>query len=166
MLRFLLLLFALTAPALAREVTVQIYTNQALKTTRGLPLEEYVAAVLAGESLGFRSAQSLAAMAVAARTYAVRFQGRHHAEGFDFCDTTHCQDIHLSAITDRLRQAAELTEGELLWFQGSPAATFYSKDCGGSTEAPSTVWPDMKAPSLLRPDNPFYPPTPRPSPLP
>ena len=114
-----------------------------------------MAAALAGESVGFHAAPSLAAMAVAARTYAVRFQGRHKAEGFDFCDTTHCQDIHLSAISDRLRQAAELTEGELLWFQGSPAATFYSKDCGGTTEAASTVWPDLKAPYLIRHDDPY-----------
>jgi stage II sporulation protein D len=117
-----------------------------LALTLHLPLEDYVAAVLAGESAGFRSEQSLAAMAVAARTYAVRFQGsRHKAEGFDFCDTTHCQDLHISAVTERLRQAAERTEGELLWFQGSPAATFYGKDCGGSTEAAAIVWPDMKA---------------------
>ncbi len=116
-----------------------------LALTLQLPLEEYVAAVLAGESAGFRSEQSLAAMAVAARTYAVRFQGRHKAEGHDFCDTTHCQDLHMAAVSERLRQAAELTEGELLWFQGSPAAPFYGKDCGGSTEAAAMVWPDLKA---------------------
>ena len=64
-----------------------------LTLTITVPLEEYVAGVLAGESAGFRSAQSLAAMAVAVRTYAVRFQGRHKPEGYDFCDTTHCQDL-------------------------------------------------------------------------
>ena len=128
-----------------------------LALTLHLPLEDYVAAVLAGESAGFRSTQSLAAMAVAARTYAVRFQGRHKAEGFDFCDTTHCQDLHISAVSERLRQAAELTEGELLWFRGSPAATFYGKDCGGSTEAAVMVWPDMKAAYLGQREDPHCP---------
>jgi len=61
-----------------------------------MSLEEYVAAVLAGEAGGFQSDEALKAMAVAARTYAVRFQPRHAAEGFDFCDTTHCQDLRLS----------------------------------------------------------------------
>jgi len=126
-----------------------------LALTLHLPLEDYVAAVLAGESAGFRSEQSLAAMAVAARTYAVRFQGRHKAEGFDFCDTTHCQDVHISAVSERLRQAAELTEGELLWFQGSPAATFYGKDCGGSIEAAAMVWPDMKGAYLSGREDPY-----------
>src|SRR5437762_727850 len=102
-----------------------------LTATVTVPLEEYVAAVLAGESAGFHSEQALAAMAVAARTYGVHFQGRHRAEGFDFCDTTHCQDVRFGAVSMRLRQAAEATDGELLWFAGSTAATFYGKDCGG-----------------------------------
>ena len=125
-----------------------------LALTLTVPLEEYVAAVLAGESAGFRSEQALAAMAVAARTYAVRFQGRHQSEGYDFCDTTHCQDLRIGAISVRLRQAAEATEGELLWFEGSPASTFYGKDCGGVTEAAALVWPDLKAPYLRGHDDP------------
>jgi len=128
-----------------------------LTLTIRVPLESYVAAALAGEGAGFRSDQSLAAMAVAARTYAVRFQGRHRAEGFDFCDTTHCQDVHFSAVTERLRQAAEATESELVWFRGSPAATYYGKDCGGSTEDAAMVWPDQKAPYLVRHDDPYCP---------
>jgi stage II sporulation protein D len=126
-----------------------------LALTLRLPLEDYVAAVLAGESAGFRSDQSMAAMAVAARTYAVRFQGRHKAEGYDFCDTTHCQDLRITAVTERVRQAAEQTEGELLWFQGSPAATFYAKDCGGSIEAAAMVWPDLKAAYLGQREDPY-----------
>ena len=72
-----------------------------------IPAEEYVQAALAGESLGFQSDQGLAAMAVAARTYAVRYHGRHKSEGYDFCDTTHCQDLHIQAITERIRRAVE-----------------------------------------------------------
>ncbi len=125
-----------------------------LALTLTVPLEEYVTAVLAGESAGFRSEQALAAMAVAARTYAVRFEGRHRSEGYDFCDTTHCQDLRIGAVSGRLRQAAEATEGELLWFEGSPASTFYGKDCGGVTEAAALVWPDLKAAYLKGHDDP------------
>src|SRR5260370_6177839 len=95
-------------------------------------------------------------MAVAARTYAVRSQGRHQSEGYDCCDTTHCQDLRIGAVTGRLRQAAGSTEGELLWFAGSPASTFYGKDCGGVTEAAALVWPDLKAPYLKGHDDPHY----------
>src|SRR5690348_1232729 len=43
-----------------------------LRLTLHIPLEEYVAGVLAGESSVFKSQESLKAMAVTARSYAVR----------------------------------------------------------------------------------------------
>ena len=55
----------------------------------------------------------------------------------------------------QVRQAVEATEGELLWFAGSTAATFYGKDCGGLIEAASQVWPDLKAPYLKGHDDPY-----------
>src|SRR5205085_9798079 len=58
-----------------------------LLLTLHMPLEEYVAGVLGGESSVFKSEEALKAMAVAARTYAVHHAGRHRAAGFDFCDT-------------------------------------------------------------------------------
>ncbi len=100
-----------------------------------LSAEDYVAAVLAGEATVLKSNEALKAMAVAARTYAHRFAGRHAKEGFDFCDTTHCQDLRLSAVTDRVRKAAADTRGEMLWYNGRPAATYYHGSCGGTTEA-------------------------------
>ena len=84
-------------------------------------------------------------------------RGRHRAEGFDFCDTTHCQDLRATAIVPAGREAAEATQGELLWFHGAPAATFYGKDCGGVTEAAEAVWPDLKAPYLIRQTDPYCP---------
>jgi stage II sporulation protein D len=157
----ILLIFAFwRGEGVARDVTVRLNTNkppsrQNSPVTKKISLEEYVAAALAGESAGFRSQQAMQAMAVAARTYAVRFEGRHRSEGYDFCDTTHCQDVRFSAVSDQLRQAADATEGELLWFAGSPAATFYGKDCGGATEAAAMVWPGLKAPYLSHRDDPY-----------
>lgn len=132
-------------------------TVRASGKERRISLEDYVAAVLAGESKDFRSGEALKAMAVAARTFAIRFRGRHRKEGFDFCDTTHCQNLRLDAVTRREKDAASATAGELLWFQGAPAATYYSKDCGGVAEAASTVWPDMSAPYLAVKPDPFCP---------
>ncbi|SPE39152.1 SpoIID/LytB domain [Candidatus Sulfopaludibacter sp. SbA3] len=79
-------------------------------------------------------------MAVAARTYAVRLRGRHAAEGYDFCATTHCQHIELQSINARLEQAAAATLGEMLWYEGKPAFTCYTRDCGGRTEDGAAVW--------------------------
>jgi stage II sporulation protein D len=113
-----------------------------------LPLQRYVAAVLAGEAGVFRSDEALKAMAVVARTYAVRMRGRHVYEGFDLCATTHCQRVDLDGVTPRLRRIADATVGELLWYRGKLAFTPYSLDCGGRTEDAGAVWPDESAPYL------------------
>jgi stage II sporulation protein D len=120
-----------------------------------VPIERYVAAALAGESSGFRSDAALKAMAVAARTFAIRFRGRHATEGYDLCATTHCQHVDLSAITPRFEAIAQATAGELLWFQGKPATAWYSSDCGGFTEDANAIWPGLGASYLVRHPDPF-----------
>jgi stage II sporulation protein D len=120
-----------------------------------LPLERYVAAVLAGESSTFQSKEALKAMAVAARTYAVRLRGRHSSEGFDFCDTTHCQRVELDGISARVEAAAADTAGEMLWYQGKPAFTPYTRDCGGHTEDAASIWPDLAEPYLKSHEDPY-----------
>ena len=120
-----------------------------------MPLEKYVAAVLAGESSVFRSDEALKAMSIAARTYAVRLRGRHEKEGFDFCSTTHCQRVDLKAVTARLEGVAEDTAGEMLWFEGKPAFACYTQDCGGRTEDASAVWPDLAASYLKSHEDPY-----------
>ncbi|HMD33167.1 MAG TPA: SpoIID/LytB domain-containing protein, partial [Candidatus Acidoferrales bacterium] len=54
-----------------------------------IPLEDYVVLALAGESADATSEATLQAMAVVVRTYAINQRGRHAAEAFDLCDTTH-----------------------------------------------------------------------------
>ncbi len=142
----LILLLALGAiPLLAATPAVKVRLHN---TVVSMPLEQYVAAVLAGESSVFQSREALKAMAVAARTYAVRMRGRHASEGFDLCDNTHCQRLDLDAISPRLKSAAADTAGELLWYQGKPAFTPYTRDCGGRTEEASSLWPDLAEPYL------------------
>jgi stage II sporulation protein D len=120
-----------------------------------VPLERYVAAVVAGEGGALRSEAARQALGVAARTYAVRLRGRHSAEGFDFCDTTHCQRADLDAVTPAIEATAAATAGDLVWFQGSPAFTPYARDCGGRTEDAAEVWPDQAAPYLRSQADPY-----------
>ncbi len=115
-----------------------------------MTMEEYVTAVLQGESASFKSDEALKTMAVAARTYAVHFGSRHPLEGFDFCDTTHCQDVRLGNESPRARAAVVATEGELLWFEGRPAAAYYHRSCGGEIEDARALEPDLHAPYLRR----------------
>jgi stage II sporulation protein D len=105
-----------------------------LLVTATIPMDEYIAGVLAGETGNFKSDETLKAMAVIARTYALHFGARHALDGFDFCDATHCQSLRLSEVTPRLRRIVESTNGEALWYDGEPAATYYHANCGGMTE--------------------------------
>jgi stage II sporulation protein D len=126
-----------------------------LKILLVLPLEDYVTAALAGESGSFQHEESLKAMAVAVRTYAVRFRQRHANEGFDFCDSTHCQALNFKGISGQVHAAVVATRGETLWYQGAPAATFYHQNCGGTLAGAEESWPDVRAPYLKQQADPY-----------
>ena len=49
--------------------------------------------------------EALKALAVAARTYALKNAGRHARDGFDFCTTTHCQRFLLPDNRAAIRPA-------------------------------------------------------------
>jgi stage II sporulation protein D len=152
-----LVVLLLTASILASgEVTyrVRLTANEGNRVVT-VSAEQYVAAVLAGESSVFRNGEALKAMAVAARTYAARLRSRHGAEGFDFCSTTHCQRVDLKSVTPRLTSAAQATAAELLWFEGKPAFSVYTRSCGGATEAASAVWPDLQTRYLRARSDPY-----------
>src|ERR1035437_2035455 len=122
-------------PPLRADFPIEIRASEGhLLITAFMPMEEYITGVLAGETGNFKSDEALKAMAVAARTYAMHFGSRHALEGFDFCDTTHCQDLRIAGINAHLRSIADATAGEVLWYDGEPAATYYHANCGGTTE--------------------------------
>jgi stage II sporulation protein D len=151
-----LLLLALLAATVDAQTVLKVRPQPSVnRTTIDLPLEKYVAAVLAGEASTLRSDEALKAMAVAARTFAVYGRGRHAQEGYDLCGTTHCQRIDLAGVTPRLEAAAAATAGELLWSAGKPAFAVYSRDCGGVTEDVSAVWPEISAAYLRRQTDPY-----------
>lgn len=104
-----------------------------------LPVEVYVARVLAAEGEPRAVAAAQEALAIAIRTFVAANTGRHRRDGFDLCDRTHCQVLRPS--TPASRQVALGTASQLLTYQGKPAAVFYSASCGGRSEAPSQVWP-------------------------
>lgn len=104
-----------------------------------LAIDDYVAQVLAGEGEANASDSAHQALAITARTFALANRNRHRAEGFDLCDTTHCQVVR--PATPATTRAAQATSGRLLLHQGQPAFVFYSAWCGGQTELASQVWP-------------------------
>jgi len=121
---------------------------------QAVPLEDYVARVVAGEASRDTPAAALETFAIAARTYAAANPGRHRAEGFDLCDLTHCQ--LMGSVTEPARRAAAATAGQVLVFDGRPASVFYTASCGGVSERPADIWPGAaNPPYLVRREDPF-----------
>jgi stage II sporulation protein D len=107
-----------------------------------LPIESYVERVLASESGPGDSAESLKALAVVVRSFALH-QRHGHAE-YDLCDSTHCQLLHWAGNPERraaAHQATLATAGETLWFHGQRAEAWFHQNCGGQTASPGEVWP-------------------------
>jgi SpoIID/LytB domain protein len=111
-----------------------------------LPLEVYVARVLAGEGEPRAAEAAQQALAIAIRTYALANLDRHGRDGYDLCDTTHCQVPR--AATPASRRAVMATAGQILTWRGTVAQVYYSASCGGRSEEASQVWPDVHLPYL------------------
>jgi stage II sporulation protein D len=111
-----------------------------------IPLEVYVARVLAGEGEPDAADAARQALAIAIRTFALANAGRHRSAGFDLCDTTHCQVPRTAS--DGARAAALATAGQVLTYNGAPAEVFYSASCGGRSETASALWPRANFPYL------------------
>jgi len=143
-------------PSFAAHFPLRIETRAGgLVVVATMPLEEYVQRVLMAESGDFRNAEALKAMAVAARSYAKRFRGQHAKEGFDFCDTTHCQVFDWKKVNERVRLTVEATAGEFLTYQGKEVAAYYHQNCGGTVAAAKEEWAGVSEPYLLTHADPY-----------
>lgn len=119
-----------------------------LRVLLTLPSERYVAAALNAEAAADEPLASLKAMAISIRTFGLVNAGRHHAQGFDLCDSTHCQALGFTGPRPGIERAVQETAGETLWFEGRRAHVYYTQHCGGRSAAAVNVWPRERAPYL------------------
>jgi stage II sporulation protein D len=136
-------------PALPASVRVRL-PDAGGAAIRRVPIEDYVQGVIlsefapaSGEVDAVRRMYEV--QAVISRTYAAAHAGRHAAEGFDLCATTHCQlyepaRLRTSRWATAARQAAAATAGLVLWYGRAPASALFHSDCGGRTSDATSVW--------------------------
>jgi stage II sporulation protein D len=127
--------------------------DHAVDVVLTLSSERYVAAVLNAEAAPNEPPESLRALAILARTYALN--GNHYtaAPGHlaaDLCDSTECQAMRLELAPAAIDDATRATAGETLWFGGRRADVFFSQNCGGLTEDSGAVWPKLGGVPYLR----------------
>lgn len=123
-----------------------------LQLVNHIDVETYVASVV-GSEYGFDDLEGAKAMAVIIRTYALRALGKF-GEAYDHVDHTLSQVYTgLDAITPTAREAARLTAGEILTYDGHPVEAVYFAASGGHTADNDAVWNTPPRPYLRgRPD--------------
>ena len=126
-----------------------------------LPLEEYVLGAVRAElpptTLQEDAADGvLQVQAIVSRTYAIANLGRHAAEGFDLCDSAHCQryrpGLRTEGPTDRVARVVAETREEIVTFQGRVIQALFHSNCGGHTKSlAQSGWTGADTPPRLRP---------------
>ena len=103
---------------------------------------------------------ALQAQVIAARTYLANLVafprwGLMATYGFDICDTTSCQVYEGIGVIDRTagdrwRAAVEATAGQILLYEGRPAAALYHAAAGSATRSIQDVWVGSSAVPYLQ----------------
>ncbi len=112
-----------------------------LEIINQLPLEDYLYGVIKWEIDPNWPFASVAAQAVAARTYAFKKISDSSNEDYHLVDEVKHQVYGGVESEDPLaRIAVDLTRGEILIFQGEPIEAYYYACCGGYTASSFDVW--------------------------
>jgi stage II sporulation protein D len=112
-------------------------TKRGLAVVEILPMEDYVAGVVSGETPITFPAEARKAQAVAARTFALvrKLEAVSAGRGWDLAATVVSQVfVGAGAADAAAREAAAATVGEVLVLEHVPVETYFHSSCGGRTE--------------------------------
>lgn len=132
-----------------------IHRSDGFTLVNDLPVESYVRSVLPCEMPPDWPMEAEKAQAIAARTFALANRGRHRADGYDLCATTHCQTYTgISGERSASTAAVQATYGQVMTYQGRLIDALFHTDSGGMTENSEDVWgariPYLRAASEVR----------------
>jgi len=137
-------------------VEVLRQTGSDLTVINVLPLEEYLYGVVPGEIGASSPVEALKAQAVAARTYTINNLSKYKHLNFNLCTTTYSQVYKgYSVEHPATNKAIDDTKGEIVTYNGKPAAVFYFSSSGGKTEDVKNVWGSDGYPYLASVDDPY-----------
>jgi stage II sporulation protein D len=120
-----------------------------LLVVNNVPLEDYVASVVASE-YGLDDRAGRRAMSVVARTYGL-FTSEKFGGTYDQADGTASQVYEgAGAVTAASRRATQATEGEVLTYDGTLIQAVYFSSSGGHTADNEAVWNAKEPIAYLR----------------
>ncbi len=134
------------------EMVVRLGASGKLTIINAVRIEDYLRGVVPaelGRGVGVPTA-ALEAQAIAARSYALFYLGRHADLGFDLIAGPADQVYEGAAgETPAADAALEATRGVVATYAGRAIRANYSSTCGGKTAASGSVWPGEDFPYLL-----------------
>lgn len=108
-----------------------------LSMYHALPMESYIAGVVASELPGLWPIETLKAQAIAARTYAVwqKYKKEH-------LETTALDQVYYGTQNEHplAQQATQETAGLILTYESKPAHAYFHSSCGGNIASASEVF--------------------------
>jgi len=121
---------------LEREPQVRVYMHETGQI-KEMPLEEYVAAVVAGEMFPDWPVEAYAAQAIFARSFTMDFiaaGGVRDKYGADVStNIEETQAFNAEAVTDDIRKAVEMTRGQVMVFDNRYVRAWFHAYSGGIT---------------------------------
>lgn len=111
------------------------------KVINHLDIEEYLYGVVPREMGASFPREALKAQAVASRSFALSNKNKHKNEGFNLCNTTHCQ-VYSGYGTEnsKINEIIEETRGEYVYYKGDIAETVFHSNNGGYMESAKGAW--------------------------
>ncbi len=115
--------------------------NNSLSVINTLNIEEYLYGVVPSEMPSSWHKEALKAQAVACRNYAYSNLGLHKNEGYDVCDTVHCQVYNgVNNEKNSTTEAVNETKGIFAYYNNELINAVYSSSSGGYTDDAENVW--------------------------
>ena len=116
-------------------------TDNSMKLINVVELEEYVLGVLPNEISSYYPAETKKAFAVTVRSYTISSIPRHSSNGFDICNTTHCQVYRGRRNVDQgFIDAVEGSKGMVMAYNKKTVQAYYSAITGGTTCGVYETW--------------------------
>lgn len=118
-----------------------INNNNETSLINHVEIEDYLYGVVPKEMGHSFHMESLKAQAVAARSFALATKTKHQSEGFNLCDTTHCQVYGgVAGEHPNTDSAVDETKGLYMYYNGKIAETMYHSNNGGYMESSKNAW--------------------------
>lgn len=106
-----------------------------------ISLEEYLYGVVAREMPASFNIEALKAQAIASRTYSLYNVNKHKGEGYNLCDTTHCQVYGgIDGEHENTNRAVDESRGMVIEYNNQVINSVYHANSGGHTRDSKEAW--------------------------